>query len=202
MGCGCCGRSWDVAPRPIRTAGNSAGLPGGGPSICADCLRHMGSDGPTAVRRDRQHVDLWADTATALLAERDADHAVEVAALHAEIASRDRLLAERPERVVVQNLDRQTVYEAEAEAERAFRSRDHAYRVLVEIRLLHRETTGGGCRCGRTGCPVSEILDDFRALERWEAKQIDRLKQGLPHDLPAGHPALLDRRGWASERDA
>lgn len=198
MGCECCWRSWDVAPRPVRTAGNSAGLPGAGPAVCADCTRHMGNDGSTAIRRDRQHVELWANTATALLEERDADHTREVARFQAEIAGRDKQLADRPERVVYQNLDQQTVWEAEEQRDHAFRSRDQAFRTLTEIRLLHREADGGSCRCGTRGCPVFEILGGYRALESWEAKQIERMKKGRDHLLPPGHPAVLDRRGWGT----
>ena len=88
--------------------------------------------------------------------------------------------------------------EAEDECDGTFRSCDDAYRALTEIRLLHREVDGGRCRCGSKGCAVFEILHDHRSLESWERKQVERMKQGLPHALPAGHPDVLGRRGVAS----
>lgn len=139
---------------------------------------------------------IWAETATSLLHERDALHAAEISRLSARIAERERELAERPQRVVYENLDQETVDDALAERDQAYRSRDAASRVLLEIRLLHRDTGNRHCRCGtRTDqCQVSQIFDEHPSLEKWEARQIRRFHEGLPHLLPDGHPAMLDRR--------
>jgi hypothetical protein len=86
--------------------------------------------------------------------------------------------------------------EAREEADRAFRSRENAWQALCMVRLLHREGQPGQCRCGLRldRCKTAQIVDHYPALEKWEKEQVLRLRRGLSHNLPEGHPAVLDRR--------
>jgi hypothetical protein len=45
-------------------------------------------------------------------------------------------------------VDFDALHAARSEAERAFRSREMAWRALVEVRLLHQEEGDRQCRCG------------------------------------------------------
>lgn len=109
-------------------------------------------------------------------------------------------LRDRPERVVDRYVDLDKLQLVQAEAERAFRSREHAWQALTEVRLLHREDDDGHCRCGTRAdrCPIAAIADRYPALKAWEDEQVDRLRRGESHALPDGHPAVLDRRGAPS----
>lgn len=104
----------------------------------------------------------------------------------------------RPVREVERYVDADQMAAARAEADRAFRSREHAWRALLEVRLLHRERDAGRCLCGRAlgDCSTANIVNAHPGLSRWEEDQIVRLKRGESHLLPDGHPALLDRRSW------
>lgn len=133
----------------------------------------------------------------ALLERRETEHANAAASLRVTIAAKERELADRPEKIVEKYLEISVLQEATAEAERALRSRDWAYGTMLQVSLLHRETEPGRCRCGKglDRCHEFTLLDCHVGLERWEAKQVERRKQGLSHALPPNHPAVLDRRG-------
>lgn len=196
-GCQCCFRTWSLTSQGEPPSGSRAGLPGTSPPICVDCFRHYNRRGADAVeRRDQEHKIQWANSLASLVRQHQNLHAFEVDRLNARIAELEAELQERPERIVHENLDRQTVQDAQDERERALRSRDAAYQTLVEIRLAHREGEKGKCRCGRrlSQCRVVEILQNFPPLERWEERQVERLRKGLQHRLPDGHPALIDPR--------
>lgn len=65
-------------------------------------------------------------------------HAAEVQQLSERIESLIADLAARPEKVVLKYIDQDEMREAKDEADRAFRSRDHAYQAHCEIRLLQK----------------------------------------------------------------
>lgn len=185
--CACCQRLWSEVRQlgriPAQTDTRNDG------TRCADCGPHAGF----ALQSDRDHLRLWRE----LLADHDDQHAREATGLRERIDALEQQLRDRPERVVDRYVDLGELQLARAEADRAFRSREHAWQALTEIRLLHREDDAGQCRCGTRAdkCPVALIVDRYPALRAWEDEQVDRLRRGESHALPDGHPAVLDRRG-------
>lgn len=139
---------------------------------------------------DRTHIELW----QALARDEKRKHDVEVENLVGRISDLEQELSNRPEKVVERYVDLQVLQEAEAEAQRAFRSRENAWQALCEVRLIHREGEPGRCRCGLRidKCKVALIVDRYPGLEKWEMEQISRLRMDLDHRLPDGHPAVLD----------
>jgi hypothetical protein len=111
------------------------------------------------------------------------------------IAELEQELHDRPTRPVHHWVDQDELEKAREEAQRAFRSRENAWQALCEIRLLHREGQAGQCRCGLRldRCKIVQIVDHYPALEKWEKEQLSRVRGGLTHNLPEGHPAVLDR---------
>ena len=108
-------------------------------------------------------------------------------------------LRDRPKQIVVRHVGQEKIDEANAEAQRAFHSREKAWQALCEIRLIHREGSPGRCRCGKRldTCEIALIVDRYPGLEKWEAEQVRRHRNYQRHQLPEGHPALLDPR-WQS----
>ena len=189
--CECCGRQ-NAILGPVRAPD---GLPAAN-RICAICLRHLGDVASIARRREAQHAKMWAEDQREALEALEERHGRVLASLQQQVAQLQQTLDDRPERVVVQNLDLQEVRAAHDARDAAYRSRDTAYQALCELRLLHHETGDGQCRCGRRvdRCDVAGIVDRYPALRLWEDKQAEFLRRGLPHLLPDGHPAVLDRR--------
>lgn len=181
--CSCCLRPWsecavdmsrsDDHPRPRR---------------CPPCHGHAGD----IARADRDHIEMW----RTLARSRKQDHERVEAQLKARIAELEQDLRDRPTRTVDRWVDRDQLEEARAEADRAFRSRENAWQALCMVWLLHREGQPGQCRCGQSldRCKTAPIVDHYPGQEKWEREQVRRLRSGLTHNLPKGHPALLDRR--------
>lgn len=189
--CECCRRQKAILG-PVRAPN---GLPAAN-RICAICLRHLGDTTSTARRREAQHAEMWAEDQRDALAAQADQHARVVTRLEEQARQLQQTLDDRPERVVVQNLDLQEVRAAQEARDAAFRSRDTAFQALSELRLLHHDTGEGQCRCGKRldRCDVAAVVDRYPALRAWEEKQAEFLRRGLPHLLPNGHPAVLDRR--------
>jgi hypothetical protein len=140
----------------------------------------------------RVHAELWRELARSRQLERDAREGQ----LRNQLAELEQKLRDRPTRTVERWVDLDELEEAREEAERAFRSRDNAWQALCMVRLLHREGQPGQCRCGLRldRCKIAQVVDHYPGLEKWEKEQVGRLRRGLQHNLPDGHPALLDRR--------
>jgi hypothetical protein len=132
----------------------------------------------------------------ALARSRKQDHERVEVQLRDQIAQLEQDLRDRPTRTVDRWVDRDELEEARSEADRAFRSRENAWQALCMVRLFHREGQPGQCRCGQRldRWKTAPIVDHYPALEKWEREQVRRLRSGLSHNLPEGHPALLDRR--------
>lgn len=101
-----------------------------------------------------------------------------------------------------ENVDAHVLRAAQEEAERAFRSRDAVMRAMTLLHLRHFETGSGRCRCGRQAddCEERVILDGSRALRAWERRHTEWRRRGEPHDLPSGHPGVVDAR-WDPDED-
>lgn len=66
--------------------------------------------------------------------------------------------------------------------------------------MLHHERPGHVCACGTRAakCKEMTVVEEMREpLNRWEARQVHRLKRGQAHCLPDNHPAVLDPRQTA-----
>ena len=140
----------------------------------------------------RVHAELW----QALARSRQRDHDAAEARLKNRIAELEQELLDRPKQVVERYVDRDELEETRQKADRAFRSREYAWQALCMVRLTHREGQPGQCRCGLhlDRCKMAQIVDHYPGLENWERDQVRRLRDGLDHNLPDGHPALLDGR--------
>jgi hypothetical protein len=131
----------------------------------------------------------------ALARSRKQDHERVETELRERIAELEQGLHDRPTRPVHHWVDQDELEEARKEAQRAFRSREHAWQALCEIRLLHREGQTGQGRCAQRldRCKIAQIVEHYPALEKWEKEQLSRLRGGFEHNLPDSHPAVLDR---------
>lgn len=183
--CVCCRRPW---PDIEALTGEARGSYRNPEAPCRQCLPHLGF----SMRSDTEHLQMWIT-----LDQHHQDRAAsQVALLQGDLEGMRAQLDARPERLVEKYLDADVLVEARRTAERAFSSRERAWRTLVQVRLLHHEVENGRCRCGRRAdqCDVAQLLADYRALNGWEQQQVARCRCGLAHGLPSGHPATLDRR--------
>jgi hypothetical protein len=174
--CACCRRPWDVCfPEAERRELREF--------VCHECKPHQGF----TMQSDPEHIKLW----RALLAGRRREHARMTADLKAQMADLEERLRNGPRTIGLYQIQA-----AQEEAQRAFRSRENAWQALCEVRLLHREAADGRCRCGARfdRCAEAQIVDRYPALVKWENEQYDRLRRGLIHALPDGHPAVLNPR--------
>jgi hypothetical protein len=178
-------------------------------------MRHQGDTATKAVQRDADHVNLWRSELT-LERERTAAAADRFRRVleerNATITQANTLIGELrttigdgvekapPEAVERWWTDRK-VAELQEERDRAYRSRDQAYRALWALNHLHRnnENGDGRCICSRRAEACKELAalkPIAEGLARWEETQIIRLQRGLRHQLPDEHPEVL-RRGPA-----
>jgi hypothetical protein len=160
--------------------------------VCSGCELHQGNTGIKIQQRDRDHVTAWKREQAKWGAQ--AQRATQ--RLEDELEKMRIELEARPIHVVHENLDAETVAEAESSRDAAYRSRDMTMQILCQVRLLHQERIQGECTCGksRSKCKTADIVTEFEALDKWETKQIKRMRQNLDHLLPDNHPAVLDRR--------
>lgn len=145
------------------------------------------------LQRDQDHLRVWRETATELEAE--------IARQKTLVVDKQAELDARPVQVVTENLDMRRVEAAVIDRDRAYQSRDRAYSLLSAAVLLHQESKGGLCACGKAFriCDVGQLLEEEgRGLRDWESKQRQRMEDGFSHWLPANHPFVLDQRGRAA----
>ena len=181
--------------------------------LCDRCLEHQGSTAAIAIRRDRDHVKLW----EAVFATVTAQHSQRVTQLRAEIAQRDADmtslretvsdlrgaihadLQQRPVASVQAWFDSVQVVEANEKRDAAYRSRDVAMARIWSLDRLHHvdETRDDLCSCEKPKAKCRELavlgpIVEF--LDRWEERQLERLRADQPHGLPHDHPEVLKRR--------
>jgi hypothetical protein len=181
--CTCCQRPWDICIADTAEFGGQDRQ-----RTCPACHDH----GPAAMAADRAHIELW----RAVVRSRQRDHDAKEAQLMSRISELEQKLRDRPEKIVERYVDLQELNEARDEARRAFRSRENAWQALCMVRLLHREGQPAQCRCGLRldRCETAQIVNHYPGLEKWEKEQIHRLRNGCDHNLPDGHPVILDPR--------
>lgn len=174
-------------------------------SYCPECRDHRGNLTGDLVKRNEDHLRIWqAAHATAVREGRErydrgvATYVKQVADLTAELQA-------RPFREVPVGLDEiQRISDAR---DGAYRSRDTAFQVLCEVRLLHREGKDGQCQCGARyeQCQTAQLVNGYPALEQWEITQFERHRLHRRSDLPANHPARFDHtwrpHGWQDPDD-
>lgn len=182
-------------------------------------LAPPGHDPKSLTLRDRDHKALWRSE-IALLAER---HQARIEAASAQAkAYRDEVerlkeanselrehirngFESAPLESVREWLISDAIKEANAERDRAFRSRAHAYRTLWAANTIHHHDPQRDerCSCGKPapGCNALLAIENIEeTLYRWERHQVQRLMDGKEHELPDDHPDVLARPGWERSR--
>ena len=94
-----------------------------------------------------------------------------------------------------------TLRDLEAKKRSAYRGRDRAMAAVWRIDEIHNARLGGKCACGKVlrTCREYQALAFFRdAFYEWERRQIELMKAGKRHGLPANHPESrkLSSGGW------
>jgi hypothetical protein len=171
---------------------------------------HQGSTGERLAKRDKQHVAAW----SAFYLTDVGDHESELVSAREEI---DRLRQDAA--IMQQQLDDMTytlntgvastavinaletgrVRDADARTQAAYRSRDGFARTLWRIDALHgdsdrKSVCSGGERT--EACGTCKLLEEARSfLYGWEAKEVERAREGLEHALPTEHPEARSLRG-------
>lgn len=192
-GCTCCGRPWDRCPVESKRVGLRG--PGRNPdNVCRDCIDHAGF----GLRMASDHIPLWREYVASVEEEwgrRLADAEQRVTEAKAE-------LARRPEKIVEKYVNEEDISAARAEAERAFVSREYAWRAMSALGVLHAELPEGECRCrkSRRSCAEAELVEGVIGLRAWEARQAAEYRAGRRHFLPEGHRALIDHT-WEGEEE-
>lgn len=176
--------------------------------VCDRCQRH----GQDEKRRIELHRNWWIEHERELLAKHEAESIGWRAAadeLERKITERDRRLEDMrlvalrgyestPLGGIKAWLQEGIVLNAESKMHGAYRSRDRVMRTIWQLDQLHHESkVQGVCSCGKRIDQCREFgvlapLIDF--LDKWEAKQLDLLQRGLPHNLPHEHPEVMKRR--------
>lgn len=146
-----------------------------------------------------EHIPLW----QTYVANLKREHDIELADAERRVSEAHQALAQRPEKIVEKYINQQDIVAAEEKADRAFRSRQVAWRALSELGMAHTELPGDRCRCGkhRRSCNEAAVVTSVAGLPAWEARQAAEHRAGRRHFLPDGHPALLDHR-WSSDAEA
>ena len=181
--------------------------------VCKGCKRHYGELKHQLWQANLDHLGMWKSELTVMREE----HAAEIARLKAKIVRAEaelrqmRLeltdaqhaietqLRDGPLATVEAWWNSLVIAEANDKRDAAYRSRDHAVRVLWHLDKLHHD--GGQpnhCSCGKTTskCKEWQLMDEHRSfLYSWERKQIERLEDDLDHGLPDDHPEVLKRVG-------
>lgn len=179
--------------------------------VCSFCVRHLGTE--KAERRDADHLRMWTElfndeqdmhrayveTTKATMAERDA-RIVELTTTIEQLAA---LVAGQfdatPNAGVRGLLENDLIKRAERKTELGSRQIDWAMAVIWRIGTLHRDDDGhpGHCVCGRplAVCAEGRAIDPVRtAMNAWETKNVQLLRDGKRHGLPADHPAVIGQR--------
>ena len=181
--------------------------------LCSACVEHQGSSGPMAARRDREHIKLW----EAVFASVTEQHSARITQIRSEIADRDKEittlremvsdlrgalqadLEQRPVATVQQWWNSVQINAAEEKRDAAYRSRDFAMARIWSLDRLHHtdDRRHNYCSCGKetSKCREWKILYEVTvALDRWEERQVERLRGDLPHGLPNDHPEVQRTR--------
>lgn len=196
------------------------------PLICKGCRNHLGDSPTRCAQRNRQHAGLYRSELQLSQQGREADrrshtaemqkledrHTQKIVQMEAELTEQRVELSDL--RAVIRSgelnpavekwLADQEVRDALDRRDRAYRSRDFAFAALWGMAKLHRydEHDEHLCICGRKASKCRElqaIAPELAALDDWEDKQIERLRDDLEHGLPREHPEVT-RLGGAHLR--
>lgn len=175
--------------------------------VCTFCAKHQGSD--KAERRDTEHVTMW----LALFAEErdayqqfvastrllEAENVELIALLKSQVSELSGAIADDFATVPASGarsvLENEVIRRAERNTELAHRRNDRAMAAIWLVASLHRDDTAKPvwCICGRptSRCPEGLAIDSERQdLAAWEARNLELLRTGQRHGLPANHPAI------------
>lgn len=183
------------------------------PHVCPDCERHYGSTTSKTAVREAEHLAAWEkyfqSTRRHFLSEIEK---LSSRAVDAETLAEDY-------RVALQDATR-TISDGYAKADvgeelrkyietdlvnnerqrrmNAHRALARANNALLDVGAIH-EDHSGKCKCGKPAgrCEELKALAPVeKSLYEWEARQIQRMKQDLDHELRADHPAAASSRLW------
>ncbi len=145
--------------------------------------------------RERDAVERGKGTLESLRAELDA--IVKATGTDLASASEDALEALRG----------QAIFALQDEVRKAYYARNRAMDAVWTIDERHHAVMGEKCSCGLPlrACKEYRGLEFFRdEYQRWERKQIELMKAGKDHGLPANHPEALkmntESRRWHGMR--
>ncbi len=193
--------------------------------ICPRCTSHVG-DAPSMVkRRDAEHVTLWESdvaswrqhyegrilTLQASLRAEEERHAAEITSLNEKVSDLEGALqadlATRPVESIAKWFEGTKIAEAEERLDRSRKFIARLFGVLWNVDGAHNRDEGHDdrCWCGlpEAKCRTLAALDPIRnALYKWEAEEVQRIRNGKRHDLPDEHPEVLKHEPWRAKRPA
>jgi len=174
--------------------------------VCPFCAHHLGP--AKADKRDRDHVALWVElhaelweahagavAAAALAAE---ESRATIAGLRAQVGELTEAIASEftraPAAGVRDALGSELLSRAERRSELLYRRLDRVMAALWRVDLLHHDAGDtAGCSCGAPAASCAEaraIGGERQELRAWESRNLQLLRDGKRHALPADHPAI------------
>jgi hypothetical protein len=136
-------------------------------------------------------------------------HSREIAGVRSGIASRDEAAesakAERDQLVaaiatdfvdspgerLLSLISTSVIQDLREKETQAYRTRDRAMAALWQVSEYHRPTLTEKCECGLalSGCREYNALEFiWETYDRWMRREIERMKAGQSHGVPADHP--------------
>lgn len=95
----------------------------------------------------------------------------------------------------------ESVKASESKMRAAYRARDSTMVALWRLDRLHGDSkVRGKCQCRERDdtCKARAALAPILpALDRWEARELERLRMELEHGLPRDHPEVLKRKSYS-----
>jgi hypothetical protein len=89
-----------------------------------------------------------------------------------------------------------TYRELQERADSAYFVRDRAMAAVWRVSMIHHLALDGTCSCKKplTACTEYTALEFFwDSFDRWQGRQVERLREGKPHGLPLDHPESQKR---------
>ncbi len=186
--------------------------------VCASCIKHVGGTANVALLRDRQHLEMWRAERSLVVD----DYSLHVVGLEQTLHERDGAitalnervsdlegalqagLAARPVESIAIWLEGTKIAEAEERLDRSRKFIARLFGVLWNVDGAHNrdEPHDDRCSCGlpEGKCPTLAALDPIRnALYKWEAEQVQRIRNGERHNLPDEHPEVLQHEPWRAK---
>lgn len=194
--CSCCGLP-RIKPHPRDSDDHR-------PKQCAPCWEHADS----TIQKVKEHREWWGAYRATLVAQ-IADREAGIERGQQAIQRLTTALADLRRGVIAEvdsdvdhplhvYLERVAVSEANQKVDAAYRLRDRAMRTVWYMDDRHNEQLNGDCSCGLKASSCRDLrvlLPIVGELRTWESNQVQRMRQGKAHSLPAEHESG-PRGGW------